>query len=216
MKSPLKTLTLLALVVLLSGCPTVPTAQELYQPETISANGPYTQTATGMVFPTSVGAFQRAQITRYDAAGLDMSAGYNLISPQGTIVLTVYVYPSPQISTFSSPANVIQEARDTLALDHYAAKKREILRAHPNSSLVRESEITLPEGGTIQHGRLAVFTYDQPAGFLMVRSESRLYTFCYVADKWIVEYRITYPLGLDASQSIDDFLQHLPWTIQGI
>ncbi len=198
---------------LLTGCPTVPT--RLAQPEHLSAAGNYTQAATGMIFPPQVGAFQRGPITQYDADGLDVSSGYNLTSMYGAITGTVYVYPSPPIVSFATPHDVLSEAQAKLSVQDYAAEKNEILHAHANARLVRETGFTLSQSGHTWHGALAVFAYTDNFGGQNLPLESRLYLFTYVADKWNVKYRFTFPAGFDADQSIDAFMKQLLWTIRG-
>src|SRR5712691_5780932 len=76
--------------------------------------GPYTQAASGMTFPESVGDFTRVNIIRYRPDGTDESAGYNRLEQSHEIVGTVYVFPSPSVTSFASPAGVIAQARARL------------------------------------------------------------------------------------------------------
>ena len=108
--------------MLLAGCkPPQPTY--LAQPEVIQAQGAYVHGPSGMTFPTTVGDFQRASITRYDAAGQDMGAGYNLLAPGWAVAATVYVYPAPSLISIGSPSDVVASARATLCKTEFERRK---------------------------------------------------------------------------------------------
>ena len=51
------------------------------------ATGPYEDTASGVVFPVSAGAFQRFRLTR----GADLNAGYMHATPTERVAATVFV-----------------------------------------------------------------------------------------------------------------------------
>ena len=78
---------------------------------TLHPLGPYTQAPTGMTYPMSVDEFRRVEIIRYKEDGTDESAGYNYMQPMTEIAATVYVFPSPPITSIGSPQYVIAEAR---------------------------------------------------------------------------------------------------------
>ena len=58
--------------------PTMAAAQGM---TVLNPDGPYTQAATGMVFPESVGELKRVSIIQYKPDGTDESAGYNRAVP---------------------------------------------------------------------------------------------------------------------------------------
>jgi len=64
-----------------------------------------------MTYPMSVNEFRRAEIIRYKEDGTDESAGYNYLRPMNEIAATVYVFPSPSVTSIGSPQYVVAETR---------------------------------------------------------------------------------------------------------
>src|ERR1700686_342508 len=64
-------------------------------PRELDVTGPYTQAASGMVFPESVAGFERTGIVRYNSEGTDESADYVLDVAGKEIGISAYVYPVP-------------------------------------------------------------------------------------------------------------------------
>ena len=64
-------------------------------PKDIDVTGPYTQAASGMVFPDHVLDFERSAVTRYNSEGTEESADYLLDVPGRQAIVSVYVYPAP-------------------------------------------------------------------------------------------------------------------------
>lgn len=166
-----------------------------------------------MRFPDAVGDFQRSQIFRYDAKGLDVSAGYNLASTAGFMVATVYIYPAPSLVSIGSPPDVVASARETLCRNEFEHRKREVFNAHPGARLIREEGIAPPHPGTSTAGRRAVFEYDASFAGGQQPIHSELWIFCYIGGKWALEYRFSSPLSVDAGPVISAFMATLPWPI---
>jgi hypothetical protein len=183
------------------------------QPEVIAAQGMYTHTASGMLFPANVGAFQRSKILRYDTKDLDMSAGYDLASMAGSVAATVYVYPAPSLVSIGSPPDVVAAARENLSKNEFEARKREILNFRPGAILVKEMDVSLQQGNTLYSGKMATFEYMEVFGGLRQPLRSHLYLFCYAGSKWVIKYRFTHPTDYDASKDIDDFMKNWHWTL---
>src|ERR1700682_5181477 len=104
-------------------------------------SGTYTQTASGMSFPESVGDFTRVNVIRYRPDGTDESAGYNRVEQAHEISGTVYVFPSPSLTSFASPASVIAQARARLCGNFFASVRGEITSAHPDAELLETTEV---------------------------------------------------------------------------
>ena len=179
----------------------------------IKADGLYTHKASGMTFPLSIHNFQRVNVLQYDEKGLDVSAGYDLVSSMGDISATIYIFPAPRLTSFGSPANVIAGARAKLSQDLFDRVKQEIFQHHTGVNLLQEKEISLPQGDTAYSGEMATFEYEEIFAhrFQVVRSE--VYLFCYVGKKWSIEYRFTYPKNYNGSQEIEGFIQNFHWTL---
>ena len=168
---------------------------------------------SGMAFPPAIGDFKRAQIVRYDQAGLDMSAGYNFESPDSDSVATVYVYPAPSLRSFGSPAHVVQSARAKLCADEFQRRQREVMAFHPDARLVSEEAVGRPQAGPAVEGKKASYEFDAALRGRRQSLHSDLYVYCFVADKWAFEYRFTSERNPDSSARIAAFMKALVWTI---
>jgi hypothetical protein len=175
--------------------------------------GTYTQAASGMIFPESVGDFTRVNVIRYKPDGTDESAGYNRLEQSHEINGTVYVFPSPSVTSFASPANVIAQARARLCDNVFASVQAEVISAHPDAELLEKAEMSLPQGSSIGHKAIYRVTIANFFGRRQV-ARSEAYVFCYAGGKWNVEYRFDYPDDYTASAAISVFMHDLPWTIR--
>jgi hypothetical protein len=200
-----------ALVACLTGCQ--PAASQSPLQITRSSEA-YVHRASGMVFPSSVGEFRKISSDRFDAEGLDVSAGYDLAAPGLEIVATVYVYPAPRLVSIGSPPAVIESARETLCRQEYANRKQEVFDFHPGARLVREASAAPPQGGPLP-GAMAAFSFDDTLAGERRALGSELYVFCYAGDRWAFEYRFTYPEEQDAGPTIRAFMTALRWPVFG-
>ncbi|HXI87413.1 MAG TPA: hypothetical protein VNH64_08140 [Parvularculaceae bacterium] len=166
-----------------------------------------------MVFPEQVDDFHRVAIRRYDKDGLDISAGYNLMDPRTPVIATVYVYPAPPLVSIGSPAYVVASAREHLCSDEFARRKAEIVNAHPGARLLNEGDFTFPRDGESVAGKKATYEFDGLFDGIRLRVSSELYVFCYIANKWAIEYRFTSPSEAPSHGKIEMFMNDLPWTI---
>src|SRR5262245_50828993 len=186
-----------AAALVLCGCPSVHT-RSLSQPERVAVRGAYVHSASKITMPESVAGFQRDSVSRYDADGLDVSGAYNLVTPSHRIAATVYVYPSPSLTSIGSPPDVVAGARAHLTEAEFQRRKQEIQQAHPGAVLVEQRGISRAEGVQTYAGRLAVFEYEEVYAGSRMPVRSRLCLFCYVGGKWTVKYRFTHPKSEDA------------------
>lgn len=172
----------------------------------------YVQTATGMVFPPRVGPFQRTRIYRYAADGSDESAGYNLLRPNAEIAVTVYVYPSPEMTI--EPADtpdVVAAAQAIHCSAQFDRVQQEIAVTYRDATLVYESETS--HAGAPGYSATYTFTSDNFMGRRDQPLRSEAYLFCFIGGRWSVKYRFSYPAGVDAGADIAAFMDGLVWTI---
>lgn len=177
--------------------------------------GPYTQAPTGMVFPESVDSFRRVNVILYKPDGSDASAGYKEATPLHEINMTVYVFPSPPLTSIGSPQDVAQDAQSELCRRQYQGVLREVMTAHPDAVPVEQHAITHPANGVTYNGHVLTVDYTGAhyAGRTDVALRSQAYFFCTVSGKWSVEYRVDYPRAFDASALVAGFINDLVWTI---
>ena len=205
-----KTVLPFAAIVLLSGCPAVP-PRSLEQPEELAVHGAYLHKGSNIKLPESVGVFQREMLTRYDANGLDVSAGYDLVTPSNHIAATVYVYPAPRLVSIGSPPDVIAEAKAHLAESEFERRQREIHQVHPDAMLIEQHDTVRTEDGLSYPGKMAIYEYEDLFAGSRQILRSELYVFCYIGGKWAVEYRITRPKAEQADQQIQQFIDNWNW-----
>jgi hypothetical protein len=188
-------------------------AKQLARPESIPVTGPYTHSASGMVFPPAIGDVPRVNVFRYNDEETDVSAGYNVNTPAGHLVATVYIYPAPPLTSVGSPTSVVATARSKLCQDEFASRKAEISRYHAGARLVGEQGFSFRRGNGSFPGKKAVFEYDADFGGQRQPVHSEPYVFCYVGDQWAMEYRFTGPRGIDPAE-ITRLMDALPWTVR--
>jgi hypothetical protein len=196
--------------VFLCGCPTVH-PQYLERPKPVAAQGTYVHPASKIVMPENIGDFQRGRIFRYDVAGSDESAGYNLVTPLHNVAATVYVFPAPPLVSIGSPPDMVETARVHLTENEFQDRVQEIELAHPGAVVTDQQDTRQIQGGLLYPGKFAAFEYDDLFGGDRVPLHSYLYLFCFVGDKWAVEYRFTCPEKEDCDKEIQDFIQKWNW-----
>ena len=75
-------------------------------------------------FPEQVGEFRRGRVIQYDAAGANLSASYELVRPEGRMLLTVYVYPAAAVTAAPGSGQTADVARATLCRQELSRSAR--------------------------------------------------------------------------------------------
>jgi hypothetical protein len=121
----------------------------------------------------------------------------------------------PGVTSIGSPQNVIDDARNHLCANYFKAVQNEIMKKHPDATLVDQGEAALVQGEVTHQGQKAFYNVLNPIFFgrRQVPSRSDLYLFCVPGGKWIVEYRFDYPVIYDATDVIANFMRDLTWTV---
>ena len=161
--------------------------------------------------PESVAGFRRDIILHYDTDSLDVSAGYNFLGATQPISVTVYVYPAPSLVSIGSPPEVVAGARAHLTEREFERRKREIGYVHPGAVLIKQHDVVQTESGQSYPGKFAVFEYEDVFAGSRIPLRSYLYVFCFVGDKWAIEYRFTCPKDPDADDKIQEFIRKWSW-----
>src|SRR5437867_5637847 len=107
----------------------------------IEANGTYVHEPSQRRFPEQVGEFRREKVLQYDEAGRDISVGYNLETADRLIAATMYVYP--------------------LAGQTFGDELSEVQRAHANTQVAFEQQLTLDREPKHQACRMAGLSYEE-------------------------------------------------------
>jgi hypothetical protein len=174
--------------------------------ELVEATGPYLHRSAPATFPMRVGGFGRSQILRYDKEGRDVSASYEFATPEGQLVLTVYVYP----------AAAVPRGERRKACEREFESATDAIRMHDASAAMVEDDRAVEAPGSRKGLRhRAVFRLNMRfAGTVQpVRSEAHLY--CYVGGDWFVKYRVSAPVAVAAPDAVEAFIRNGPWPGRG-
>jgi hypothetical protein len=175
------------------------------QPQDITREGTVAHRAARTGFPETVGNFRRLAVTRYDSAGLDLSANYQLIRPEGQVRATIYIYPAGGAPTAPS-------ARAQFCREHFEGVEGSILQTYRNADRIDEAGPAPARGGVdpgLAYRSSFRFPADIGRGAEPLVSEARLY--CFVDGDWLVKYRISASAGMDARAAIESFVGLGPW-----
>jgi hypothetical protein len=202
------------------GAGTAARANYYDSPREMDVTGPYTQAASGMVFPESVAGFERTGIVRYNSEGTDESADYVLDVAGKEIGISVYVYPVPadlgtELAKVLPQADLIG-ALSMLVEQLFADEEQGIVQVHSAADLLDESDTSFSQHGVEYPGSVATFRYNEEFFGRVAKVRSQLYLYPMVAREWIVKYRVTYPDGLEGESQVNAFMHALPWTIKGL
>jgi hypothetical protein len=168
----------------------------------IESDGPYLHAGARAVFPLSVGEFRRSDIYQYDDEGLDVSASYNLMTPQGRLLITAYIYPA-------TPGAAAERTR--LCDAEFGATKMAISSQHDNAVPVEEGRALAIPGTDPTLAHRAVYRFSGPFDDHVqpIRSEAHLY--CYVGGDWLVKYRASAPAAVETRARVEAFIRAGPW-----
>jgi hypothetical protein len=159
-------------------------------------DGRIRHSVSGFVFPSRIGAFERAETHQYNQAGSDVSVAYNA----GLLIAgTVYVYPAPS-----------QQGAEVLARE-YASKRAEVLHGHQAVSVLSESSASVSQHGKKYAGKRAYFAYRDIFARVPQNLKSQLLVFR--DGSVFIEYRFTYPAdhAEQAEKEIEQFIRAWSW-----
>jgi hypothetical protein len=128
----------------------------------------------------SIPGYTRVTLVQYDAAGLDISAGYHGTSPACPIEMTEYVWPAPRMSFIGADPSLVRSVEKGWVDGAYEHWQREIVQGHPDAILRSEEQVTKDS----VPGKRAVYSIGS--------NESELQVFI-VGNAWVRSYRATYP-----------------------
>lgn len=172
---------------------------------------PYVHELTGVHFPMQIGEFQRHQVTRYAADGSDMGFGYQLIRAGQKIgYVSIFVYPATPVPT----GTTAESAKDASCKAEFSQITRSLLSHEPDAKLTSKGPAQSPSKLFRAEGLRAIFEggkakFDGKDGQI-VHEEAYLY--CYAGGRWLVSYRITWPMGPDLSADFDKLMRSIEWT----
>lgn len=153
-----------------------------------------------MVFPQTLGDFQRISLIHYNKTGTDTSGGYNASVGGKPVIMTLYVYDGLRAGLTGT---AFQKECDT----HFQSVKMQALGANPYRS-TGDQPVILQKGGQAISGRYAEFAGGGRA--------SRAYLFCNEGSPWLVKLRVTYTEGANVDKLLGDALNAMPWPTKAL
>lgn len=168
----------------------------------VAAEGPYVHGPARAVFPVQIGEFRRATLYRYDLEGMNVSASYNLATPAGRLLITVYIYPA---------AAAAAEERARLCDEEFGTVNTAIASQHDNAAPIEQGAALPAEGVKRSLGHRSVYRFASPFDdrVQQIRSEAHLY--CYVGGDWMVKYRVSAPAAVETRGPVETFIRDGPW-----
>jgi hypothetical protein len=154
------------------------------------------------VFPVQVGEFRRSKLLQYDREGKNVSASYNLTTPAGRLLITVYIYPAAAAAAAERPL---------LCGEEFASANAAISSQHGNAAPVERGAALPAEGVDRSLGHRSVYRFASPFDERVqeIRSEAHLY--CYVGGDWLVKYRVSAPAAVETGGQVEAFIRAGPW-----
>lgn len=168
----------------------------------VAVGGAYLHGPARALFPVRVGRFRRSKLHQYDEVGRDVSASYNLATPAGRLLITVYIYPA---------AAAVPEARSRACDEEFASANSAISSQHDNVEPI-EQGAAFPAAGVargLTHRSVYRFAGPFDDRVQPIRSEAHLY--CYVGGDWLVKYRVSAPVAVKADKQVKRFIRNGPW-----
>ena len=171
------------------------TAPALAQGEVEDDGRPWLHQPSGTIFPALAGGFSRFSLYEYDATGRDASAGYRLGTPDGTLVVSVFVYPA---FADMDCKETFLDAR--IHIDNYDGETL-LSQSSPRSILGTDAETHyaryfIPEGATPQN---------------LPDIYSDLYLTCPAGGQWLVKYRASWNGSAETFPSVEPLLGAIAW-----
>ncbi|WP_271439233.1 hypothetical protein [Pontixanthobacter luteolus] len=158
--------------------------------------GDWTHRGVDVSFPETVGGFERGQATEFTSDGRDAAIGYKYNNADGTLNVTVYVYPD---YSDLSCSQIFLDARNNVA-------------EYRGAELSGQGFISPPNGGNTDFGLAA--RYRLPAnsmreGYPALISD--VYLYCPPGDKWLVKYRASWTGSEATFPDVGSFLRRIDW-----
>jgi hypothetical protein len=168
----------------------------------VVTDGPYVHGPARAVYPLQVGEFRRSDIYRYDEAGMDVSASYNLATAEGRLLITVYIYPA-------EPAARAERAQR--CDEEFGAAEAAISSQHGNVEPVERGQAVSAAGVDPSLRHRSVYRFGGPFDDHVQELRSEVHLYCYVGGDWLVKYRVSAPAAVATRGPVERFIRTGPW-----
>jgi hypothetical protein len=168
----------------------------------VVTDGPYLHGPAHTVYPLQVGEFRRSDIYQYDRDGADVSASYNLMTPEGRLLITVYIYPAAPAAQAARPARCDEE---------FGVVERAISSQHGDVVPTERGAALEAPGVEPNLGHRSVYRFSGPFDDHVQPIRSEVHLYCYVGGDWLVKYRVSAPAAMETRGAVERFIRTGPW-----
>jgi hypothetical protein len=168
----------------------------------VATDGPYVHGPAHAVYPARIGEFRRSSIYQYDSAGKDVSASYNLATPEGRLLITIYIYPAAPASS---------EARARLCAEEFASANAAIANQHGDAAPSEHGQALAVADVRPELSHRAAYRFRSPFDDHVQEIRSEVHLYCYVGGDWLVKYRVSAPVAVEARVPVATFIRTGPW-----
>jgi hypothetical protein len=168
----------------------------------VAVQGPYLHGPARALFPVRVGEFRRSTILQYDLEGKDVSASYNLATPAGRLLITVYIYPAAA----APPA-----ARVGLCDQEFGVVSTALSSQHDDVAPIEQGAALPVEGIERSLGHRSVYRFASPFDDRVQEIRSEVHLYCYASGDWLVKYRVSAPVAVKTGRPVKAFIRNGPW-----
>lgn len=168
----------------------------------VVSEGPYLHGPARAVLPVAVGEFRRSRIIQYDGEGKDVSASYDLRTPDGRLLITVYIYPAIAAAG---------ETRARTCDREFDEANAAISSQHGNVAADERGAAIAVEGVDSALGHRALYRFNSPFDDRVQPLRSEVHLYCYVGGDWLVKYRVSAPAAVETRGVVEGFIREGPW-----
>ncbi|HEX8262025.1 MAG TPA: hypothetical protein VF547_04030 [Allosphingosinicella sp.] len=176
--------------------------QPLAAQREVVAEGPYLHGPARAVLPVAVGEFRRSRIFQYDAEGKDVSASYDLATPNGRLLITVYIYPAAAAAGESEAVHCRREFEEA---------NKAVSSQHGHVAADERGPAMAVDGIDRALGHRALYRFSSPFDDRVQAIRSEVHLYCYAGGDWLVKYRVSAPAAVETRGPVEAFIRHGPW-----
>lgn len=169
-----------------------------------------TDPASGMIYPTSVGAYQRISVERGPDGAL--AAVYRKGSDNLTIAVSVF-----KTSTTFVMLGMPKSREDMNKAYCMDGIQRVANQNAGNVVQTAETNATLRRGSNSRDGFVRSYnlTRSEFVGTKNATLHTDIYRFCFIQDVWTIQYRVDFLPGMEPTNDVKAFMKEFDWSLIG-
>ncbi len=161
-------------------------------------------------FPANVGPFE--QIEPPITGRASVTAGYQLLLPDGPVIATVQWRPTGTVASLLPSLDLGGHDAEDLVDAAVPRSLAQIRRFYPDASAGEVHGFLVPHGGKLHPGRQFTATFQDSTDATPEPIAMEVNLVCCNAQGEIVEFRFRHAPGLAAAREQSAFVRDFPWT----